>query len=71
MPFTFAHPAAAVPLAQFRLPLSALVVGSMAPDFPSCFTWKRGSTVVGIALLLWWYKRWQETACSTTPSSEI
>jgi hypothetical protein len=34
MPFTLAHPAAAVPLAKYRLPLSALVVGSMAPDFP-------------------------------------
>jgi hypothetical protein len=33
MPFTFSHPAAAVPLARFRLPLSALVVGSMSPDF--------------------------------------
>lgn len=33
MPFTFSHPAAAVPLARLGLPLSALVVGSMAPDF--------------------------------------
>src|SRR5437762_1241430 len=34
MPFTLSHPAAAVPLARLGLPLSALVVGSMAPDFP-------------------------------------
>ena len=34
MPFTFAHPAASVPFAKYGLPLSALVVGSMAPDFP-------------------------------------
>ena len=34
MPLTISHPAAAVPLARFGLPLSALVVGSMAPDFP-------------------------------------
>ncbi len=34
MPFTLSHPAAAVPLARFGLPLSALVMGSMAPDFP-------------------------------------
>ncbi len=34
MPFTLAHPAAAVPLQKVGLPLSALVVGSMAPDFP-------------------------------------
>lgn len=33
MPLTFAHPAAALPLARLRLPLSALVVGTMAPDF--------------------------------------
>lgn len=32
MPLTFAHPAAVLPLAR-RLPFSALVVGSMAPDF--------------------------------------
>lgn len=31
MPLTFAHPAAILPLAR-RLPLSALVVGSMTPD---------------------------------------
>jgi hypothetical protein len=34
MPFTLAHPAAAVPFTRFGFPLSALVVGSMAPDFP-------------------------------------
>lgn len=33
MPFTLSHPAAAVPFIRFGLPLSALVVGSMAPDF--------------------------------------
>lgn len=33
MPFTFSHPAAAIPLARYGLVLSALVVGSMAPDF--------------------------------------
>jgi hypothetical protein len=34
MPFTLSHPAAVVPLAKRGLPLSALVIGSMAPDFP-------------------------------------
>jgi hypothetical protein len=34
MPFTFSHPAVVVPLAKRGLPLSALVVGSMAPDLP-------------------------------------
>ena len=33
MPFTLAHPAAAVPLRRFGLVLSALVVGALAPDF--------------------------------------
>lgn len=33
MPFTFSHPAASVPLTRRGLVLSALVVGSMAPDF--------------------------------------
>lgn len=33
MPFTLSHPAAVLPLRRYRLPLSALFVGSMAPDF--------------------------------------
>ena len=36
MPFTLAHPAAVVPLRRL-LPLSALVVGSLAPDFEYLF----------------------------------
>lgn len=32
MPFTLAHPAAAVPFARSKLVLSALVIGSLAPD---------------------------------------
>ncbi len=32
MPFTFSHPAAAIPFIHWGLVLSALVVGSMAPD---------------------------------------
>ncbi|MFD3685652.1 DUF4184 family protein [Nocardiopsis sp. NPDC058631] len=34
MPFTLSHAAAVLPLARTRLPLSALVVGSVAPDLP-------------------------------------
>lgn len=33
MPFTLSHPAAIIPFARQRLVLSALVVGSMSPDF--------------------------------------
>jgi len=34
LPFTLAHPAAVLPLRRTGLVFSALVVGSMAPDFP-------------------------------------
>src|SRR5208282_3822629 len=33
MPFTLAHPAAALPFRKTGLVISAVVVGSMAPDF--------------------------------------
>lgn len=33
MPFTLSHPAAAVPFTRWKLPLSALIVGSLSPDF--------------------------------------
>jgi hypothetical protein len=33
MPFTFSHPAAAIPFLRTRLVPSALVIGCMAPDF--------------------------------------
>lgn len=32
MPFTLAHPAAAIPLQRLRLPLLPLIVGAVAPD---------------------------------------
>jgi Domain of unknown function (DUF4184) len=32
MPLTFAHPAAVIPLRRCGLPLSALIIGSIAPD---------------------------------------
>ncbi|WP_182378756.1 DUF4184 family protein [Nocardioides sp. WS12] len=34
MPVTLAHPAAVLPLRRLGLPLSAMVIGSMAPDLP-------------------------------------
>src|SRR5690349_24311549 len=33
VPFTLSHPAAAIPFSRSRLVLSALVIGSLAPDF--------------------------------------
>ena len=37
MPFTGSHPAAVLPFLRSGLPPSALVIGSMAPDFPYYF----------------------------------
>ena len=69
MPFTLSHPAAAVPFAKRGLALSALVVGSMAPDFPYFFPLPISSyfshSILGIGLvnvplgliLLWLFHR--------------
>jgi hypothetical protein len=41
MPFTFAHPAAVLPFARQKfLPMSALVIGSLTPDFQYFLTMK-------------------------------
>lgn len=45
MPFTFAHPAAVLPLRRIGLPTTALVVGSMAPDLPLFTSWWVGYDV--------------------------
>jgi hypothetical protein len=39
---TLAHPAAVLPLRQFGLPMSAMVIGSMVPDVPLFFRWGQG-----------------------------
>ncbi len=55
MPYTLAHPIAAAPiwrLAGRRLPLSALVIGSLSPDFPYLYnlgpTAASGHTFMGL-----------------------
>jgi hypothetical protein len=51
MPYTLSHPAAVLPFTKRGLPLSALVVGSMAPDFPYFLRWPAavyGHTLPGI-----------------------
>lgn len=58
MPFTLSHPAAVLPLHALlggRAVLSALVVGSLAPDFPYYLGlgWPRATTH-SLASLLWW-----------------
>ena len=54
MPFTLAHPAAVIPLARTRLPASALVAGSLVPDFlyfiPGHIDHNFGHTSVGLVL---------------------
>jgi hypothetical protein len=42
MPLTLAHPAAVLPLRRLRLPMGALVVGSMVPDLPLFIRWPGG-----------------------------
>jgi hypothetical protein len=39
MPFTVSHAAAVLPLQRFKLPLTALMIGSMAPDFGYVFSY--------------------------------
>jgi hypothetical protein len=54
LPFTLSHAAAVIPLAQSRLVFSALVVGSMSPDFGyfifQTTTFRFGHTLPGVLL---------------------
>ena len=68
MPFTLAHPAAALPLRAAGVPVTALVVGSMVPDAP-LFADRKGyaethsltgvvtvDLLLGVAVVsLWWW----------------
>lgn len=49
MPLTFAHPLAIIPFRRFRFPFSALVIGSLTPDFNYLFLtqYKMGHTLLG------------------------
>jgi hypothetical protein len=42
VPFTASHAAAVLPFLRSPLPASALVIGSMAPDFPYYLPWSTG-----------------------------
>ncbi len=54
MPFTISHAAAALPLRQTRLPLAALMIGTMAPDFAYFLPWEPDRMGThSIAGLLW------------------
>jgi hypothetical protein len=55
MPFTFAHPAAALPFRKTRLLTSAVVIGAMSPDFEYFFRLgpqgRFGHTLLGLVTL--------------------
>lgn len=81
MPFTLSHPAAVLPLPRKRLVLSALVVGSMAPDFPyfirlvedtgrlghSFFGLLYFSVPVGFLMLWLWHKLLKQPLLALAP----
>ncbi|MFW6868768.1 DUF4184 family protein [Nocardioides sp. CPCC 206347] len=81
MPVTLAHPAAVLPLRGLGLPLSAMVIGSMAPDLPvfsqSWGIYEFTHSLVGLVtidlaitlLLLGFWDRWgRDALVDTAPS---
>ena len=62
MPFTFAHPAAILPLRRSRfLQTVPLIIGSMVPDAPYFFPWgvaKYFYETHTLIRLFWWTCRW-------------
>ena len=83
MPVTIAHPAAVLPLRGLGLPLSAMVLGSMAPDLPVFSqSWGlygythslAGILTVDLALtlvLLFGWDRWGRDAIVDTAPSRV
>ncbi|HEX6150761.1 DUF4184 family protein [Nocardioides sp.] len=79
MPLAPAHPAVVLPLQRLGLPLSALVVGSVAPDAPvylpvgvSYQTTHSGSgivvdVVIGLVLLWLWFAVLRDAVVDLTP----
>lgn len=54
MPFTISHAAAVLPLRRFaRLPLAALMIGSMSPDFPYFNPWNPELMTHNFPALFW------------------
>src|SRR5690349_19318060 len=54
MPFTVSHAAAVLPLRRFRsLPLAALMIGSMSPDFSYFTPWTLFLYTHSIPALFW------------------
>lgn len=83
MPVTLAHPAAVLPLRGLGLPLSAMVIGSMAPDLPvfsrSWGVYGFTHSLLGILtvdlgitlLLLAFWDRWGRNALVDTSPSAV
>ena len=79
MPLTPAHPAVVLPLQRLGLPLSALVVGAVAPDMPVYLPvgvsyqtthsgWGIGVDVVlGLAVLWLWFALLRDAVVDLTP----
>jgi hypothetical protein len=56
MPFTISHAAAVLPLSRTRLPLAALMIGSMTPDFAYFLPWQTGNwshSIPGLITFCW------------------
>ena len=80
MPLAPAHPAVVLPLQRLGLPLSALVVGSVAPDVPVYLpvgveyaTTHSGrgvavDVVIGLAVLWLWFALLRDAVVDLTPS---
>ncbi len=82
MPFTLSHPAAALPFRHTRLIMSALIIGSMAPDFEYFIPFEHhgafGHTLLGAFTLdlplslvaLWLFHRYaKEPLAACLPAS--
>jgi len=55
MPFTISHAAAVLPLRRTRLPLAALMIGSMAPDFAYFLPWEPDRLATHSFAGLFWF----------------
>jgi hypothetical protein len=81
VPFTGSHPAAILPFLRTPLPASALVIGSMAPDFPYylpvAFPWRTHTAlavlttdlVLGMCAWALWHALLAEPALRGSPSA--
>jgi len=80
MPFTLAHPAAVLPLRGTGLPMTALVAGSMMPDFPQMLGYTEARSfshslvgvvtidlALGMVAVLMWYAVYRRPLVDLAP----